>query len=158
SPDPTGLPEYQHDLDPFSWHNCGNTYRALANCLGQTGRAEEADSAIAHAIRIHQKLVADFPHTHHYWTALFRDYRDQGTLCWRSGRKDQADDPYKRTQELGERMVAAFPPPHGVCYDVARFLVGCPNPKYRKLQRGIELATISWNHENADFGNTLAIG
>jgi tetratricopeptide (TPR) repeat protein len=159
-PDAMGLPEYQHVFGPSEWRNVGNMYRTLAQSLGQAGRLEEADSAFARAIRIHEKLVKDFPGTHHYWIALFHDYREQGTLYWTRGRKDQADQTHQRAQELGERMVAAFPPPHGASNEVARFLVACPDPKYRKVRRGVELAAIGTTPTAAteDVWNTLAIG
>jgi tetratricopeptide (TPR) repeat protein len=84
TPDTSGVPEYQHDLDPFHWHNLGNDYRNLGTTLGHLGKIEEAEAVFARAIRIHDKLVADFPNTGHYWRALFRDYRDQGTMHRRS--------------------------------------------------------------------------
>jgi tetratricopeptide (TPR) repeat protein len=155
-----GLPEYQHVFGPFDWHNVGCVYRTLAQSLGQDGKLKEAESAFAQAIRIHEKLVFDFPRTHHYWIALFHDYREQGILCWTRGRKDQADQVYQRAQELGERMVTAFPPPHAVSGEVARFLVACPDPKYRRVRRGVELARIGTAPPGASayVWTTLAIG
>jgi tetratricopeptide (TPR) repeat protein len=159
-PDRLGLPEYQHALGPYEWHDVGVLYRTLGQSLGHAGKLKEAESAFAQAIRIHKKLVADFPKTHHYWLALFNDYLAQGMLCWTRGRKDQVDQAYQQAQELGERMVAAFPPPHVVSGEVARFLVACPDPKYRGIQRGVEVARIGTTAPEASrrVWTTLAIG
>src|SRR5262249_12313919 len=56
TPNITGLPEYEHDLLPFEWHNLGVAYRQLGNGLGRTGKLEEALEAFAQALRIHEKL------------------------------------------------------------------------------------------------------
>jgi serine/threonine protein kinase len=140
TPDSSGQPEYQHDLQPFYWHNLGNCYRDLGSTLGLLDRVEEAKSAFATAIRIHAKLVADFPTALHFWTALFRDYRDTGTMFWARGRTREADQAYCRASEFAERMAAVFAA-EDLVYDFAQFLVTCPNPKWWDARRARDWAS-----------------
>jgi serine/threonine protein kinase len=135
----SGLPEYQHDLQPFYWHNLGNIYRNLGTTLGHLRRIEEAEAAFARAVRIHTKLVEDFPNTSHYWHALFRDYRDEGTMLWSRGQSRAADRAYDQTLEFGNRMIEAFPLDD--LHDLAEFLVICPDPKRRDAKRARDLAS-----------------
>jgi eukaryotic-like serine/threonine-protein kinase len=140
TPDSSGLPEYQHHLPPFFWHNLGNDYRELSTCLGELKRVEEAESAIAQAIRIHAKLVDDFPTAQQYWTALFRDYRDKGTMYWSRGRFVEADHAYGLALEFEARTANVFHVDELVD-DFARFLVTCPDPKWRRAKQAQEWAT-----------------
>jgi len=161
----TDLPEYQHYLRPFDCHNMGEVYRKLGNVLGKLGEIEEAKKAFAQALHLLEQLVAEFPRTRIYWGTSFRVYRDQGTLFWTNRQARQADEAFRQCQDFGERMAAAFP--EDVFLDLARFLVTCPDPKHRKLQRGLELATKwtkkksrdarLWNTRDARLWNTLAI-
>jgi tetratricopeptide (TPR) repeat protein/tRNA A-37 threonylcarbamoyl transferase component Bud32 len=138
SPDTAGLPEYEHHLDAFHWHNLGNFYRDLGTILAHLKRFNEAEAAFVKAVRIHGKLVADFPATGHYWRALFRDYRDKGTMLWAHGQSRQADQSYAQAVQFGDRMAAAFAPDELI--DVAKFLVVCPDPKWRNAKRAKEFA------------------
>jgi serine/threonine protein kinase len=159
TPHPVGLPEYQHDLLPFYWHNLGIEYRNLGTVLGHLQRLEEADKAFARAVQIHAKLVADFPEVGHYWTALFRDYRDQGNMLWACGRSREADQAFGQAHELGDRMATAFPPDRLVDDCFAAFLLNCPNLKWREASRAREFASkaIARNSPSADAWRTLGI-
>jgi serine/threonine protein kinase len=141
TPDPSGLPEYEHDLDPFYWHNFGNTYRDFGTTLGQITTSEDPDSAFAKAIRIHSKLVADFPTSGAYWTALFRDYQDKGTMFWAHGQTREADQAYGDALKFGDRLVTAFPV--SFAEEFFRFLVTCPDPKWRNPKRVLQWASKS---------------
>jgi tetratricopeptide (TPR) repeat protein len=140
TPDSSGLPEYKHDLQPFFWHNLGNSYRGLGKTLGQWGKLEDAKDALAQALRIHEKLIADFPTTSHFWIAVFRDYGEQATLFWTGRQARAADEAHRRAQEFGDRMLATFPAYHLGERELAWFLVTCPDPKYRNGQRALQLA------------------
>src|SRR5262249_23001418 len=61
--------------------------------------------------------------------------------------------------EVGERMIKASTAWFTGYPELARFLVACPDPKYRNDSRGLELATqsIQLNPRHADSWNTLAI-
>jgi serine/threonine protein kinase len=155
----SGLPEYQHDLPPFDWHNFGNTYRDLGTTLGHLKKYEEAKAAFARAERIHAKLVADFPSFESYWTALFRDYRDRGTMHWAGGQSREADQAYRQAVELGDRMSATFPPGNPLDGEYALLLVTCPDPKWRNAKRVRKCASraVEQNPRNADAWTTLGI-
>jgi tetratricopeptide (TPR) repeat protein len=159
TPDSSGLPEYQHDLPPFYWHNFGSIYRDLGTTLGHLKRFEEAKAAFARAERIHAKLVADFPTFEPYWTALFRDYRDRGTMHWEGGQSREADQAYRQAVELGGRMSAAFSPGGLLDGEYARFLVTCPDPKWRNTKRVRECVSkaIEQNPRDANAWTTLGI-
>jgi serine/threonine protein kinase len=157
TPNSTGLPEYQHHLPAFDWHNLGNTYRYLGKVLGQMGELEGASEAFAQALRIHEKIVTDFPKALHYWVAQFRDYRDQGTMFWMSRQVRQADEAYRHAEGIVERWATAYP--EAMPDDLPRFLVMCPDPKHRNVHRGLELVTkrIDRLPEVASFWTTRAI-
>jgi serine/threonine protein kinase len=157
TPDTSGLPEYQHDLPPFYWHNLGDSYRQLGIALGLVKRYEEAAPAFASAIRVHDKLVADFPTVEPYWTALFRDYRDQGTMFWVFGRSREADQAHTQALEFGKRMVAAFPP-ENLPDDFGRFLVTCPDPKWWRAKLARELATKATERHPEWLGHWNVLG
>jgi tetratricopeptide (TPR) repeat protein len=140
TPDSSGLPEYQHNLDPFYWHNLGNSYQNLGTTLGQLKRFEEAETAFANAIRIHDQLVKDFPTTSHYWNALFRDYRDKGTMFWIRGDSLEADRAFAQALDFAERAAAAFPAEE-LAHDFPLFLVTCPDPKCWNAKRAREWAS-----------------
>jgi tetratricopeptide (TPR) repeat protein len=156
--DSSGLPEYQHDLPPFFWHNFGNDYRDLGTTLGHLKRIEEADAAFAKAIRIHAKLVADFPKTGHYWKALFRDYRDQGTMHCAHGHSREANQAYGQAVDCGDRMATAFPPGHLLDGECAQFLVTCPDPKWRNANRARECASRAVEQNPRDTGAWTTLG
>jgi tetratricopeptide (TPR) repeat protein len=159
TPHPSGAPEYQHDLLPFYWHNFGDNYRNLGTVLGHLQRLEEAEAAFTAAVRIHAKLVADFPEVGHYWTALFRDYRDRGTMFWACGRSREADQAFGKAHELGDRMATAFPPDRLVADCFAGFLLNCPDSKWWNAKRAEEFArqTIERNPRSLDAWTTLGI-
>jgi tetratricopeptide (TPR) repeat protein len=157
TPDPSGLPEYQHHLTPFLWHNLGNTYRGLGVSLGELKRVEEAESAFAQAVSIHAKLVKDFPTGEHYWTALFRDYRDSGTMYWARGRSSAADRAFGQALELGERMAAAFRE-QGLPHEFPEFLVTCPDPKWWRANRARELASEATERDLEWIHHWIALG
>jgi serine/threonine protein kinase len=140
TPDSSGLPEYQHDLDPFHWHNWGNSYGNLGATLGQLKRFEEAEDAFAKAVRIHDQLVKDFPTAVAYQIALFRDYRDKGTMFWIRGQSREADRAYAQALEFGERIAAAISLEE-MGYEFPLFLVTCPDPKWRNARRTREWAS-----------------
>jgi serine/threonine protein kinase len=138
TPDSSGLPEYEHDLAPFFWHNLGNSCRDLGSTLGQLKRFDEAEAAFAKAIRIHAKLVVDFPTAGAYSTALFRDYRDKGTMFWARGKSHEANQALSQARDFVERTVAPFPEdPH---HEYSLFLLTCPDPKWRNAKRAREWA------------------
>jgi tetratricopeptide (TPR) repeat protein len=159
TPDSSGLPEYQHDLPPFYWHNFGNNYRDLGTTLGHLKRFEEAKATFARAERIHAKLVADFPSFESYWYALFRDYQDRGTMHWAGGQSREADQAYRQAVEFGDRMTAAFPPGDLVDGEYAQLLVTCPDPKWRNAKRVRECVSraVEQNPRDANAWTTLGI-
>jgi tetratricopeptide (TPR) repeat protein/tRNA A-37 threonylcarbamoyl transferase component Bud32 len=159
TPDTSGLPEYQHDLPPFYWHNFGSNYRDLGTTLGHLKRFEEAIAAFDRAVRIHAKLVADFPSFLSYWHALFRDYFDRGTMHWAGGQSREADQAYGQAVEFGDRMSAAFYPGDLLEGGYARFLVTCPDPKWRKAKRVRECVSraVEQNPRDADAWTTQGI-
>jgi tetratricopeptide (TPR) repeat protein len=139
TPGPSSVPEYEHGLRPFDWHNLGNMYRSLGTALGHLECLGDAEAAFFKAIRVHAKLVADFPKTGHYWRALSRDYWAKGTTFWACGQSRQAALAYGEALEFGDRMAAALPP-HDLIEGFAELLVTCPDPNYRKPQRAREYA------------------
>jgi tetratricopeptide (TPR) repeat protein len=159
TPDASGVPEYQHGLLPFYWHNLGDDYRNLGTVLGHLQRIAEAEAAFAGAVRIHAKLVADFPEVGHYWTALFRDYRDRGTMLWTCGRAREADQAFGQAHELGERMATAFSPNRLVDDCFAGFLVTCPDSRWwdAKCAREFSSRAIERNARSVDAWKTLGI-
>jgi serine/threonine protein kinase len=159
TPDSSGLPEYQHNLTPFFWHNFGSDYRDFGTTLGHLKRFEEAKAAFARAERIHAKLVADFPTFESYWTALFRDYRDKGTMQWATGQSREADRAYGQAVEFGDRKSAAFYPGDLLDPEYARFLVTCPDPKWRNAKRVRECVSraVEQRPQDADAWTTLGI-
>jgi serine/threonine protein kinase/tetratricopeptide (TPR) repeat protein len=158
TPDSSGLPEYEHDLKPFWWHNLGNSCRGLGCTLGQLKRLDEAEAAFAQAIRIHAKLVADFPTAAAYYTALFRDYRDKGTMFWARGKSHEASQAFSEARDFAERTAAAFPPEE-LTHDFPLFLVTCSDPKWRNAKRAREWAGKAAERHPAyvEAWNTLGI-
>src|SRR5262249_46592546 len=157
TPDSSGLPEYQHNVDPFHWHNWGNSLREFGTTMGQLERFEEAEVAFAKAIRIHDKQIVDFPNGRPYWDALFRDYRDKGTMYWIRDRSREADQAYGQALEVGDRMVGRFPLRLGD--EFFRFLVTCPDPNRRNAKRVREWAgeASQRSPRSADDWRTLGI-
>jgi tetratricopeptide (TPR) repeat protein len=157
TPDPSGLPEYQHYLTPFLWHNLGNSYRGLGVSLGELKSVEEAESAFAQAVRIHDRLVEDFPTAEQYWTALFRDHRDSGAMYWARGRSGKADRAFGQALKSAERMVAAFRG-LGLPHELPQFFVTCPDPKWWRANLARELASEATKRDPEWVHHWIALG
>jgi tetratricopeptide (TPR) repeat protein len=108
-------------------------------------------------VRIHEILVADFPDVGHYWKALFRDYRDKGTILWAYDRSREADQAFGQAHEFGDRMAKVFSP-DGLM-DFAGFLLNCPDSKWWNAKRAREFASkaIELNPRSVDAWRTLGI-
>src|SRR5439155_26708146 len=101
----SGVPEYKHGLRPYDWHNHGKNYLSLADALTLAGNAQEAQVAVDRSVRIHEKLVVDFPGMPAFWEALFWGYRDRGNLAWDAGQLQLAEQAYQRTLDVGEKLL-----------------------------------------------------
>jgi serine/threonine protein kinase len=137
------LPEYQHGLRPWDWHNFGAFYLDLAHVLARTGDLRGAQGTLDRAIRIHEKLVYDFPRMPEFRESLFSEYRDRGDLWWKASQSQLAEQAYQQALAVGENMILAFPSAAGLHQKLGRFLITCPHPRFRDAHRGIELAKSS---------------
>jgi len=168
APDSSGLPEYQHGLVPFDWNNFGDFYRQFGGALRHIGLTEDAEEAFRQAIRIHQKLVADFPTTSHHSVALLRDYRDQGRLFWACGRLREAEHAYGQLVDVGKtdeaiavlREALKLAPNDAVLHNTLAWLLAtCPDPKFRNLHQAVLLAkrAVHLASQEGGFWNTLGV-
>jgi tetratricopeptide (TPR) repeat protein len=154
-----GVPEYRHELTPDRWLNFGNRYCELGKVLGEMGRLPEAREAFGCALPIFVKLVEDFPSTEYFHIALLHFHYDLGILLRQNGLVREADESFQRTKAAAERMMALFTTHQIGAIEVARFLVICPDSKYRNGPLGIQLCTkhAKTAPSNPDLWNLLAI-
>jgi serine/threonine protein kinase/tetratricopeptide (TPR) repeat protein len=156
-PDASGVPEYRHDLMPFSWHNLGNCYRELGITLARAKKVEEAKTAFARALAIHEKLIDDFPALGQFWIAAFRDHRSRSAAFWAAGQDRASDEAHREARKFIDRFDANFSrAPHG---ELAWFLVRCPDPRHRDGKRTLELVSKATEQppRSPELCNTLAL-
>jgi tetratricopeptide (TPR) repeat protein len=89
--------------------------------------------------------------------AVFRDYRDSGTMYWARGRSIAADRVFVQALEFGEQMVAAFPG-QGLPHEFPGFLVTCPDPKWWRAKRARELASEATKRDPEWVHHWIALG
>jgi hypothetical protein len=143
TPDKAGLPEYEHDLEPYHWNSLGCEYLSLGMALAEVHQPQEAQAAFADAIRILRKLAADFPAAAHYKWVLFNAYREQGTYLWKANPGRAGPSPFQEAIDFGEQTIAASPQAALVFNQLARLLATCPDQRLRNPHRAVELADMA---------------
>jgi tetratricopeptide (TPR) repeat protein len=100
----------------------------------------EAQEALKQGLKIHAKLAEDFPDLVIYRPDIGLDHGALGELYQRMGHASEADRAYQLARKELERMVQDFPTGWAYHYNLARFLVSCPQNRYRDTLLAIRVA------------------
>jgi WD40 repeat protein/serine/threonine protein kinase/Tfp pilus assembly protein PilF len=141
-----GLNKTELDLDATVDHNNrGNRLRA-------TGHFREAEHAYRQALDLFEKLAADFPSVPEYRQELAHSHFNLGLLLTATGRSQEAEESY--------RQVLEFTPDNPLVQNnLAWHLATCPDPKFRDVDRALELAkkAVELAPQSCENWNTLGV-
>jgi tetratricopeptide (TPR) repeat protein len=151
---------YGQQLSPYDWLNLGSCYRNLGNDLGRRGRYAEAQEGLKQALKIHAKLAEDFPDLVIYRPDIGIDHAALGALYQRMGHASEVDRAYQRARKELERQVQDFPTGWAYHYNLARFLVSCPQSRDRDALLAIRVArkALEAIPEDVHLWHVLGIG
>jgi tetratricopeptide (TPR) repeat protein/tRNA A-37 threonylcarbamoyl transferase component Bud32 len=132
------IPKYQAGFQPWNWLNLGKEFKDLARLLRRTGMNDEARKSMQSAIRIHERLAADFPESPVYAKDVKTDYWELGLVEQGCGNTLEADKAFRQCLQLSEQLMQQQV--GDVLPETIHFLLRCPNPKLRNPIRAAHLA------------------
>jgi eukaryotic-like serine/threonine-protein kinase len=145
---------YQQGLRAWDWFKVACAQQSLGRLLRKTGRCDEARISLQQAIRIHERLVADFPESVPYSANLQGDYGELGNVEHACGRTAEAEQAFRKALQLAEQ--GWLQNPRLGKNDLIIFLLTCPEPKFRDPARAAALArewvaqepkhSVPWKH------------
>jgi serine/threonine protein kinase len=141
--DSPGVPYYRLDLV--------QSLNNLTELLKNAGRMPEAQQANVEARGHAEQLVKDFPGVVEHQHGLARTHQRRAEIELAAGRPGAAAAEWKQALE-----VSSHP---DIRDGAAQFLAQCPDPKYRNLDRAVELAreNVRVASENSGYWETLGL-
>jgi tetratricopeptide (TPR) repeat protein len=158
--DPTGEPEYEHQMQPFDWFLSAQAYLNLGDARTRAGDFEGAAAALRRSQVIAEKLTTDFPKVPSYPEHLTFAHEKRAFLAAAMNHPQKAQEEYRQAIEVTDRTLTRFPHMAGHSHYLARLLVRAPYARLRDPRRAIKLAKQGLGEYPArpDFWTTLGIG